>query len=100
MAADASDPDFWHLVRLADIELIMLALTNHHENTLVVKLLKELGYRGRLAAVVRFDEEARELEGMGISAFNLYAQAGAGFAAHAAEQLQPASPASPHPTQS
>jgi glutathione-regulated potassium-efflux system ancillary protein KefC len=98
VAADASDPDFWHRVRLADIELIMLALTNHHENVLVVTLLNELGYRGQLAAVVRFKEEARELESMGISAFNLYAQAGAGFAAHAAEQLQPTSPAAAPPT--
>lgn len=95
VAADASDPDFWHRVRLEDVELIMLALTNHHENMLVGKLLEELGYRGRLAAVVRFAEEAEELEGEGVSAFNLYAQAGAGFAAHAAEQLQSAVPTSP-----
>jgi hypothetical protein len=36
---------------------------------------------------VRFTEEAEELQALGVSAFNLYAQAGAGFAAHAEENL-------------
>ena len=91
VAADASDPDFWHRVNLDNIELIMLALTNHQENILVSELLDELGYQGQISAVVRFDEEALELQARGISTFNLYAQAGAGFAAHAAEQLESAS---------
>ena len=92
VAADASDPDFWHRIKLDEVELVMLALTNHEENMLVSRLLEELGYQGQLSAVVRFSEEAEELQARGISAFNLYAQAGAGFAAHAAEQLQAASP--------
>ncbi len=86
-AADASDPDFWRHIDLEPIELIMLALTNHQENKLVVRLLQDMGYKGRIAAVVRFSEEAEELEQYGVSAFNLYAQAGAGFAAHAAAHL-------------
>jgi predicted Kef-type K+ transport protein len=87
-AADASDPDFWHRVALDEVELIMLALTNHEENMLVARMLKRMGYRGRVAAVVRFDEEAEELEAEGISAFNLYAQAGEGFAALASRGLR------------
>ena len=86
--ADASDPEFWLRLDLQQIELVMLALTNHQENLLVGRLLDQLGYRGRLAAVVRFAEEAEELEQHGISTFNLYAQAGAGFASHAAEHLK------------
>jgi predicted Kef-type K+ transport protein len=92
VSADASDPDFWHLVNLDNVELIMLALTNHEENMRVSRLLDHFGYRGQVSAVVRFVEEAEELQAMGISTFNLYAQAGAGFAAHAAEQLQSAPP--------
>lgn len=88
-AADASDPDFWHRVALDELKLVMLALTNHQENLLVGKLLKDMGYRGELAAVVRFEEEAAELKKLGISAFNLYAQAGEGFAAHAVDSLSP-----------
>ncbi len=91
-SADASDPDFWHRVDLDKVELIMLALTNHEENMRVSRLLDDFGYKGQLSAVVRFVEEAQELEARGISTFNLYAQAGAGFAAHAAEQLQSTPP--------
>ena len=86
-AADASDPDFWQRVDLEKLELVMLALTNHQENLLVARLLHSQGYSGRIAAVVRFGEEAEELEELGVSAFNLYAQAGAGFAAHAEENM-------------
>jgi predicted Kef-type K+ transport protein len=86
--ADASDPGFWRLVNLAEIELVMLGLTNHQENMLVADLLIDLGYRGKIAAVVRFSEDAEELEQHGISTFDLFAEAGAGFAAHAAEKLQ------------
>jgi predicted Kef-type K+ transport protein len=86
-AADASDPDFWHRVALDEVELIMLALTNHEENKLVADMLERIGYRGRIAAVVRFDEESQDLEARGILTFNLYAQAGAGFAEHAARGL-------------
>ncbi|KGE02813.1 cation:proton antiporter domain-containing protein [Pseudohaliea rubra] len=86
-AADASDPDFWARVDLNDVELILLALTNHQENMLVVRMLDRLGYRGEMAAVVRFAEEARELERKGISVFNLFAEAGAGFGTHAIRVL-------------
>jgi glutathione-regulated potassium-efflux system ancillary protein KefC len=87
-AADASDPDFWQRVALDKVELVMLALTNHQENLLVARLLTQLGYAGRLAAVVRFDEEARQLEAEGVSAFNLYKRAGEGFASMAAQGLR------------
>ena len=87
VTADASDPDFWHRVDLQAIDLILLALTHHEENMLVGQLLRDLGYRGQISAVVRFDEEEHELEAHGFSAFNLYAQAGAGFADHAMERL-------------
>jgi len=87
VAADASDPDFWRCVDLEKLELVMLALTNHEENKLVAKMLRALGYLGPITAVVRFAEEAEQLQARGISAFNLYEEAGAGFAEHADKQL-------------
>lgn len=87
IAADATDPDFWSRINLSELQLVMLALTNHQENMVVTRLLQELGYQGHMAAVVRFPEEAEELEHHGISAFYLFAQAGSGFAAHARAQL-------------
>jgi Trk K+ transport system NAD-binding subunit len=90
VAADASDPDFWYRVNLDELVLVLLALTNHRENLLVAHVLRELNYQGKIAAVVRFREEAAELEQHGISSFNLYSQAGSGFAAHALAQLNAA----------
>ena len=86
---DASDPDFWVRINLPEVRLIMLALTNHSENMLVAELVRSLGYTGVLAAVVRHEEHAEQMNQLGISAFNLYGQAGAGFASHANELMQP-----------
>ena len=87
MAADASDPDFWFRLNLNELKLIMLALTNHRENMLVAELLRNMGYHGDLAAVVRHEDHATEMNEAGISPFNLYGEAGSGFAAHASELL-------------
>ena len=89
VAADASDPDFWFRLNFSELQLIMLGLTNHRENMLVAELLRSMGYRGELAAVVRHEDDATEMRAAGISAFNLYAEAGTGFAAHATERLTP-----------
>ena len=67
----------------------MLGLTNQRENMMVAELLRSMGYRGELAAVVRHEDDAAEMQAVGISAFNLYAEAGNGFAAHASEKLTP-----------
>jgi hypothetical protein len=90
VAADASDPAFWTCVDLAELEQVMLALTNHAENKLVGKMLREQGYTGRITAIVRFEEEAQELAKYAISSFNLFAEAGSGFATHA--DSKPAGP--------
>jgi predicted Kef-type K+ transport protein len=88
ITADASDPGLWSNLDLSRIQVIMLALTNHQENILVGKLLRQLNYTGAIAAVVRFQEEADELEQQGMSTFNLFAEAGRGFAAHAVQQIE------------
>lgn len=85
ICADASDPDFWVRINLPEVQLIMLALTNHPENILVAELIRSMGYSGDIASVVRHEEHSEQLQALGISAFNLYAQAGAGFAAHASD---------------
>ena len=89
VAADASDPEFWFRLNFDELQLIMLGLTNHRENMLVAELLRSMGYRGELAAVVRHEDHAAEMQAAGISAFNLYGEAGSGFAAHASELLTP-----------
>jgi Trk K+ transport system NAD-binding subunit len=82
----ATDPDFWSRLHLLNtrIELILLALPNHHEDLQAARELAEAGYRGKIAATVKFDDEIETLQQAGIhAAFNLYDEAGAGFAEHA-----------------
>ena len=83
VGADASDPMFWAQIHLDRIDQILLALTNHRENMLVGKLLRDAGYNGFITAIVRFDDEAEELARYNIASFNLFAEAGMGFATHA-----------------
>lgn len=83
VAADASDPLFWSQVNLDQVEHVMLALTNHRENMLVGALLRDMAYEGRITAIVRFPDEAEQLKRYNISSFNLFEEAGAGFANHA-----------------
>lgn len=85
--ADASDPDFWVNIPLEDIEQVMLALTNHEENKLVGRQLRDLGYKGHITAVVRFNDQAEELKELGIESFNMFNQAGHGLARRAEELL-------------
>jgi len=46
-----------------------------------------MGYSGDIASVVQHEEHSEQLQALGISAFNLYGQAGAGFAAHARDVI-------------
>ena len=82
----ATDPDFWSRLHLSDtsIRLILLALPNHEEDLQAARELAETGYQGKIAATVKFDDDIEALQQAGIhAAFNLYEEAGAGFAAHA-----------------
>ena len=86
----ATDPDFWERVDLAcsRIKLIMLAMPNVQENSYAAKQLKALGYQGKIAAVAKFPDEIQQLEEAGVhAAFNLFAEAGAGFADHVCDDL-------------
>ena len=87
VCADASDYDFWAHSGLKSRKLVLVSLTNHAENLVAVELAKELGFEGRLAVVSRFPDQQQELEAMGCIAFNLYGEAGHGFAEHVVERV-------------
>jgi len=86
---DGNDRDFWARANLADRRLILVSLTNHKENMEVVKLLQSLDYAGSLAVVSRYPDEEREIRDLGCVTFNLYAEAGHGFAEHVLSQVAP-----------
>ena len=82
--ADATDSDFWERVDLKrEIDLVVLAMPKHSANLHAAETLKRHSYEGVVAAIAKFDDEVKELRALGVdTAFNLYSEAGAGFADH------------------
>ena len=84
---DASDHDFWAHSGLKDKKLVLISLTKHSENLVAIDQARHHGFKGTLAVVSRYPDEQKELEKLGCVAFNLYGEAGHGFAEHIATEL-------------
>jgi hypothetical protein len=88
---DPMDLDFWERVQRKDhqVNLVMLAMTSATENIEVAKFLNSAAdYQGMIAATARFDDEVEALKEAGVdAAFNVYGEAGAGFAGHICTNL-------------
>jgi len=83
---DATDRDFWERTGLANREVLLVSLSNHRENLVVIKLAKELGYTGRLCVAARFADQKEELEKLGCQAYYLYEDVGRDFALRMTEK--------------
>jgi predicted Kef-type K+ transport protein len=96
--ADVTDPAFWHRLERGRIELILLAMPAHDSNIHAYELLRASNYEGKVAAIARFPDEVAVLQEAGVDvAFNMYAEAGAGFASHVRSNLEDVIPvASPN----
>ncbi len=80
---DAMDYDFWHKINLDKIKLIMLTMTKHQINLMALQEIKATGFQGPVTATARFEDEQLELEEAGATAaYNIFAEAGAGYANH------------------
>ena len=95
LLGDPGDADFWDRVQSAHtLELVMLALPNLAANLAVIDQLKAASFSGRVAATVRFQDDIETLEEAGASTvFNVYAEAGSGFATHVAGDMMAITPA-------
>ncbi len=85
---DPTDPDFWEMATdvTHHIKLVMLALPNHRENLYIVEAMVEKGFDGIITATAKFPDERIALKEAGAhAAYNIYAEAGAGFAEHVNE---------------
>lgn len=89
LRGDPTDADFWDRVQAShSMELVMLALPRQSTSEAVLERLSELDFRGRIAAIARFPDEADALRLAGAhSVFNMYSEAGAGFVAHVMSEL-------------
>jgi glutathione-regulated potassium-efflux system ancillary protein KefC len=65
----------------------MWALPNLQANLDALAGLGEISFQGRIAATARYPDEIRRLQDAGATAvFNIYTEAGAGFANHVETQ--------------
>ena len=81
---DPSDADFWEKVdRDHQINLVMLALPNLVANLDALEQLRNIDFKGRIAAAAKYpDEEEKLCRNGATSVFNIYKEAGTGFANH------------------
>jgi len=87
---DPSDADFWEKIEDDhSIKLVMLALPNLQANLDALEQLREISFSERIAAIARFPDEVDLLQESGATAvYNIYTEAGTGFADHVEAQAQ------------
>jgi predicted Kef-type K+ transport protein len=88
---DGTNLDFWSRAPglIDDLKLVILAMPTHQANLLAVRLIKDLGYTGQIAATSLYDDEANKLKELGVDlSFNVYTAAGLGFAKDIKEKLE------------
>jgi predicted Kef-type K+ transport protein len=85
---DAEDADFWETRELWHIKLIMLAMPSVSDIHDITEQLKLSGYKGRIAAIARYEDEREQLFSFGVdNVFNYFVEAGTGFAEESLQLL-------------
>ncbi|WP_086982730.1 cation:proton antiporter family protein [Vibrio aphrogenes] len=88
---DATDSDFWdRILNIANVKLVLLAMPHHKGNQFALEQLKSRQYKGLIAAIAEYPDQVTEMTQNGVdAAFNIYNEAGAGFARHVCDKLSP-----------
>lgn len=91
IVGDATDSDFWErILDTANVKLVLLAMPHHQGNQIALEQLKRRQFKGQIAAIAEYPDQVDELMESGVdAAFNIYREAGSGFARHVCEQLTP-----------
>jgi len=90
---DATDSEFWeHIaenpVQSKQVKMVMLCMNDHKSNLFAVERLKAINFEGMIAAIAKHDDEIKELEKLDVdSVYNIYSEAGFGFADHVCQRI-------------
>lgn len=85
---DATDYDFWERLRPGSVKLILLDMPNRKEAMDAVDMIKRNEYKVIVAAAVKHNDCIAPLKAAGVDfVFNIYAEAGSGFANHVCENV-------------
>lgn len=89
---DVMDPDFWERAvtfKGLRIHTILLCMPSYTENLHAAGQLQRRGFQGTLSAIVRYEDEGEKLQAAGVEAvYNVYQEAGAGFASQICSQME------------
>jgi predicted Kef-type K+ transport protein len=87
---DAGDPEFWDkILHHNSLDLVMLALPQSASSLNALKQLREAGFRGQVATTAAYGEDEAALRKAGANTvFNIYSEAGTGFASHVSDILR------------
>lgn len=99
ITGDALDSDFWSKLQLTDnVKLILLAMPDHNGNRYAAEQLNNIdGHTFKVAALAHYKTDEEELNNLGVHlVFNMYEEAGAGFARHVWSDLQTILTETPH----
>jgi predicted Kef-type K+ transport protein len=94
VVGDATDPEFWSRAEglVERLAWVLLTMSAHEANVAAVSQLRGRGFTGRIAATSTYPDDAQELRELGAEfAFDVFAEAGAGFVADLAGRLLPGS---------
>ncbi len=85
---DATDYDFWERLQPDSVKMIMLDMPNVKEALAAVKMIKRTNFQGIVAAAVKHNDCIKILKDAGVDfVYNIYAEAGSGFANHVCESV-------------
>ena len=86
---DATDPDFWErILDTENVKLVLLAMPHHQGNQIALEQLKNRNFNGQIAAIAEYPDQLTSLIEQGVdAAFNIYSEAGSGFARSVYEEL-------------
>ena len=99
ITGDALDSDFWSKLQLTDnIKLILLAMPDHNGNRYAAEQLNKIKFCSfEVAALAHYKEDENELNALGVNpVYNMYVEAGSGFARHVCSELHPVLTKNPH----
>ena len=89
LTGDPSDKDFWDRVQAAHtLDLVLISLPRKSTTLDVLEQLRHAGFDGHVAATAHYTDEMQTFIDAGATTvYNLYTEAGSGFAAHVRETI-------------
>ena len=90
---DATDVEFWENLQLDKVSVILLDMPKPEENLFAFQQLEANGFKGMVAGTAKYDDQVEMLKAAGLdAAYNIYGEAGAGFANHVSDELHKKNP--------